>query len=580
MLPLTSWQLYARELPQGLTDFVRPSAFSLPGAKALEGFADLLGDDPVSCQQQEPDLESVPFSLPAMLPEGLSGPVSVRRDIDFGSLCGDRAVLTIDHIVGSGRILLGEKLLCAFDSAHFTADALEAVRPMTAQPCMLAVDLTDALSLGRKEALIIEFDDRRPAGLPGPVLLHINSGAYLSDVSLIPDVRQQSVRISARIAAMQAGRYVLRAQAFIPGQLPQDARESAAMLRAGDAQRIEFSIPLPADTFLPGLPFDAPAVKLLLFARKEHAKGEGMRCDGAALMCGYAPKTPESFLPLDRAAAFDDPVKAADALTALHIPAISLSTPAPDGFYRALCRAGIAVRQTMPAEHGLRASLCRLPCVCLTDLPLPDASVSLEASAWQLCSMVSAPRTLDESLTARELLFEAAGLPLDPHDAGVRGVLSWLSALSVRLRAEAARQGRFHGMLCGAGAWKNPDVEAALRTAFAPLHLSALPLCGAWWTGARFSAALEAFIPKGAYEDGAALSAQAVLEDGEGNELARFEAPCRSAGSYVGVIDAALPEHPCVLELTTCLLENGKIIEESTMPVYVGERGPLEAAFI
>ena len=47
----------------------------------------------------------------------------------------------------------------------------------------------------------------------------------------------------------------------------------------------------------------------------------------------------------------------------------------------------------------------------------------------------------------------------------------------------------------------------------------------------------------------------------------------------MGVIEAALPDHPCVLELTTRLLHDGEAIEESTLPIYVGERGQLEAAF-
>jgi len=93
----------------------------------------------------------------------------------------------------------------------------------------------------------------------------------------------------------------------------------------------------------------------------------------------------------------------------------------------------------------------------------------------------------------------------------------------------------------------------------------------------RFSAALEAFIPACQYED--TLLAQAVLEDGEGNVLARLDAPCKPSGGYAGVIEAALPDHPCVLELTTRLLLGNDVIEESALPIYVGERGQLEAAF-
>ena len=576
MLPLSLWQLHARKLPDELMDFPKTSGFSLPGAKALEEFADLLGEAEI--EESAPEGESAPFSLPAMLPDGLCGAVSLRREIDFGALHGDRAVLEIDHIIGKGRILLGDEVLLRFDSTRFDDEALSAVRAITAQPCMLAVDLSHALELGRTETLAIEFDDARPAGVSGPVFLHVTCGAHLSELSIIPDGKQQSVLVSALIACTKAGRYVLRAQGFSSDGTAAAARESSVTLVKGETRAMQFSFPLPAAPFAPGICCDAPAVKIQLFARSENARGDGLLCDSLTLMCGYAPKEPDAYLPLDQSLAFAEPQRTADALKALHIPAVSLDIPAPDGLYRALSRAGIAVKQFMPKDHPLRETIARFPCTCLSDSPMPDASVSLEGSAWQLCSMVSAPRTLDETLTARELLHEAAGLPLDPKETGVYDALLWLRALSVRLRAEAARQHRYRGALCAADEWNNPDVASALQTAFAPLHLSALPLLGAWWTGTRFSASLEVFIPSGAYEDG--LLAQAVLEDGEGYELARFHAPCPSGGGYLGVIEAALPDHPCALELTTRLLHGGDVIEASTLPIYVGERGQLEAAFI
>jgi len=577
MLPLSLWQLYARELPDELTVFPKTQAFSLPGAKALEDFADLLGEAGPAPEDAAPEEESAPFSLPAMLPDGLHGDISLRREIDFGSLFGDRAVLQIDHLIGKGRILLGEEVLSVFDSTRFTTEAFSSSRAMTAQPCMLAVDLSHALDHGRRETLVIEFDETRPAGLPGPVLLHVTYGAHLSGASLIPDAKQQTVSLSAVVSCTKAGRYVLRAQGFLPDGTPMAAREMPVSLLKDETRPLQFSFHFPAAPFAPGVSCDAPAVKIQLFARKDNAQRDGMLCDSATLLCGYACKTPDAWLPLDRTAAFAEPKKTAESLKALRIPAISLDWPAPDGLYRAFSRAGIAVRQYMPKDPPLREAVARFPCACLSDVPLPEASISLEASAWQLCSMVSAPRMLDETLSPRELLHEASGLPLDSQDAGVHGALLWLRALSVRLRAEAARQQRYQGALCAAGEWDNPDIAAALTTAFAPLHLSALPLCGAWWTGTRFSAALEAFIPAGQYED--TLLAQAVLEDGEGNVLARLDAPCKPSGGYAGVIEAALPDHPCVLELTTRLLLGNDVIEESALPIYVGERGQLEAAF-
>ena len=577
MLPLTQWNLFARELPEEMTGFARPSGFSLPGAKALEGFSDLLGENTSSSEIAEPELESAPFSLPSMLPKALEGSVSLKREIDFGALRGDRAVLTIDHIIGKGRILLGDHLLCAFDGARFDADALSAVHEMTALPCMLAIELTDALQAGRRETLFIEFDENRPAGLPGPVLLHVINSAHMTHISVLPDAKQKTVRISATIDCQRPGRYVLRAQSFAADEPVDTARETALTLAQGKPQRAQFSLPLPGSVFTPGKPYDAAAVKIQLFARKEQERGDGLLCDSTTLMTGYALKAPQSWLLLDRAAVFGEPAQVVSSLADLHIPAVSLDEPAPDGLYRAFSRAGIAVRQYLPQEHPLRESLCRLPCLCLTDQPAPDAAVSPEANAWQLCSMVGLPRSIDETLTARELLWEASGLPLDPKDEGVRAVLHWLRAVSIRLRAEASRQQRYHGALCAAKEWEMPDIADALRAAFAPVHLSVLPLYGAWWTSSRFSATLEAFIPKDAY--GADLTARAVLEDEQGDTLAQFDAPCRTSGGYVGVIEAALPDHPCVLELKTQLLKDGEIVEESTLPVYVGERGPLEAAF-
>lgn len=577
MLPLSLWQLHARELPDELAVFPKASSFSLPGAKALEDFADLLGETETASEEAQPEEESAPFSLPAMLPDSLDGSVSLRREIDFGGLHGDRAMLEIDHIIGRGRILLGEETLCAFDSARFSDEALSAAYTMTARPCMLAIDLSHALKLGRRETLIIEFDDARPAGLPGPVMLHVTSGAYLSKLSILPDARQKTISVNVAIVCTETGCYVLRAQGVLQNNEPMAARETTLFLRRGEARAVHFSFSLPASSFAPGSPCSTPAVKLQLFSRDEEALGDGMLCDSATLMCGYPAPMPETWLPLDRAVTFANPQKTVDALKSLHIPAVSLDVPAPDGLYRALSRAGIAVRQFMPDDHPLREAIARFPCVCLSTAPATSTVLSPEASAWQLCSMVSAPRTLDETLSAKELLREASGMPLNPQDAGIREALLWLRALSVRLRAEAARQHRYHGALCAADEQTMPDITSALQTAFAPLHLSALPLCGAWWTGTRFSASLEAFIPADTYKED--LRAQAVLEDSEGAEMAFFEAPCRAAGGYLGVIEAALPDHPCVLELTTRLLSGSEVIEESTMPVYVGDRGQLEAAF-
>ena len=102
---------------------------------------------------------------------------------------------------------------------------------------------------------------------------------------------------------------------------------------------------------------------------------------------------------------------------------------------------------------------------------------------------------------------------------------------------------------------------------------SALPLCGAWWTGTHFSASLRALgAPQGA-------RAEVVLEDAQGEVLARVCRSCPEGESDLGLIEATLPAFACVLELTTRLYAGDALLEECAFPVYVGEHGPLEAAF-
>ena len=52
-----------------------------------------------------------------------------------------------------------------------------------------------------------------------------------------------------------------------------------------------------------------------------------------------------------------------------------------------------------------------------------------------------------------------------------------------------------------------------------------------------------------------------------------------AGGGVLGVIEAQLPDVPCTLELTCRLLAGETAVETHALPVYVGERGPLEAAF-
>lgn len=578
-LPLTHWTLRGDGLPERLLEDER-SGFTLPGAQALGAFAGLLGGAPdeqdapeeeqAKQEKKEKKEASAPFALPAMIPDDVPGPVALTREIDFGSLGGDRALLLLDHIAGRGEVLLDGQTLARFDGGRASAAAAE----MTGTPCMLAADLTDALCLGRRRTLTLRFDASRPAGVCGPVFLVTTERAHLFQACIAPDARRRTISLRAKVCARCAGRYVLRALPVSPGpssaREPSAAREIAFDLAAGETREAALSMALEADEFVPGQAYAAAAVKLQLFFRPQPRR-EAL-CDEALLLCGYPARRACAHVPLTLRDCAGDPQALAARLTALHIPAVSLPAVLPDAVYRALCRAGIAVRQFAP-EHG--AALARYPNVLLSDAPTEGEALSPEVVAWQLCGMTALARTIDGTLTPGELLFEAAGRALDPDDAGVRGVLAWLLAVSTRMRAEAARQSRFAGSLCAPGALAHEEIRDALRTAFAPVHLSALPLCGAWWTGTRFSATVAAFLPP---QETRTLAADVLLEDESGAVLAQLHASCTRSGE-IGVLRAVLPEHPCVLTLTCRLAAGEDVLETHALPVYVGERGPLEAAF-
>ena len=296
-------------------------------------------------------------------------------------------------------------------------------------------------------------------------------------------------------------------------------------------------------------------------------------------MCGLPGPAPAYHLPLDADDLRRPPEQLLDDLTALHVPGVRLPAAAPDTLYRLLTRAGISAVHGADIPPETRAHLLRYPCAVFErSLSAPRAEDPV-LSAWQLCGLVTSPRAADAGLLPAELLREAAGRELDPSQPDTQAVLSWLRAFSIRLRAEAMRQGKLTGALCAPGEARQPDVAQAIQTALSPLHLSALPLCGAWWTGAHFSASLRAFIPKDVLSADRALRAVATLEDAQGSALARAEFPCAPWRPNTGLLEAALPDAPCVLELVTRLYADDDVLEESTMPVYVGERGALEAAF-
>lgn len=582
---LSCWKLSAPSLPDELLPASAAPGFALPGALDLLDFADLLGepDGASNAQDEVPagELPSAPFPLPALLPDSLSGEATLSCPVDFGALRGDHAVLTFQHLLGSGSILLGETPIAAFNSTQPSLAESEKAFALSASPCGFAVDLTDALRRARTETLSIRFGSARPAGVCGAIFLQTTQSARLSRLTLTPDAARRTIAVRAKIIADQAGDYALRVlpAAPSPAEGPLPAREITLSLASGESRQTEMTLTVPGERFVPGHSYAMPTVKVQLFRLTERSKTRGVLCDSAALACGYPGRAPLAFVPLQESDAQEPPDAVARALRELHIPGVRLHAPAPESFYLAMTRASIGIIQQLEENSPHRERLARHPSLTFAPADQADSALSPAASAWQLCGMTGYARAIDPDLSDRALLHEAAGRALDPLDEGVRDVLGWLRAVAVRLRCEAARQGRYSGALCEAGQWREPDAANAIRTAFSPLHLSALPLCGAWWTGTRFSAVLEAFIPEGEYA-GKPPCALAVLEDDEGRELARLLMPCRAKGGYIGVIDAQLPDFPCVLELRTQLLRGDEVIEESTMPVYVGERGPLEAAFV
>ncbi len=579
LLPLMRcWRITADALPPELTTKKEKSrGFSLPGLDSLKDFADLIGETPETDAPSESSESGAPFSLPAMLPDSVKGCAALSCTLDFGTLRGDCAVLTFDHIAGRGRILLDGEPVAAFDSISASYRSINEAFDLTGAPCMLAVDLQDAPRLGKKQTLTIAFDETRPAGVSGPVMLRIASGGFLSRVSVSPDARAQTMTIHVQINALRSGVYTLSALPVDPGGMAAPARCISLPCEAGVPMEATLTLGVPAERFVCGAPYRAPVLKLTLVCKTDEG-AYASRCDSVTLLCGYPGKAPQSALPLTPKACMQPPQALIARLSDLHIPAVRLPIPAPDALYRALTAAGIfaCMNDSLP----LRARLERLPCSAFAAERIGEyADVSPEASAWQMNALVQTPRAVDPSLTAAELLEEAAGQRIDSSDESVRAVLMWLRAVSVRMRAEAARQGRYTGALCAPDEWDTPDIADALRTAFAPLHISLLPLRFAWWSSSRFSASVTAFVPPSAYTSDDPLIVLVTLEDEDGQEIARLGAPCRHTGGYIGLIEAMLPEHACVLSLNAQLTLHGEVLEYTTLPVYVGQLGVLEAAF-
>lgn len=566
-LPLLGgWRLVCEDAPDGSAPAAQGprKGLSLPGEDALEGFADLLGGEdgraPDAPEAATP--RGVPLSLPAGLPPEAAGGATLTRLVDFGALHGDRAELAFSLLLGRGEALVDGEAVASFQDGPLSLDVTGALRRARVAPVSLRFDA---------------FEAGRAAGVFGAATLRVSRRARLEDVRILPDAASRTMRVCARVAALRDGEYALRASFLPPDACPASAQESALALEAGETRAAALLLDAPAPRFQPGEPYRAPCVRVTLSLRGR----AGAPCDEALLSCGYPGPVPRTFLPLSQEDLRQPPDALVRALQALHIGCVGAPPSASEALLRALTRAGIAAR-LRPESPEERERLSRFACAVWAD---GDAARTEESRAPQtdllavraLCSMIAYPRPDDPGLSPDRLLAEAAGREVDPDAPRTREVLAWLRAVSVRLRAEAARQGAPGPCvpLCRSGEWRRPDIALALQTALAPRHLSALPLYGAWWTRSHFSAALHAFIPD---EEGG-LTATASLESEEGDVLSAVRFDCPPGGGALGLIEAALPDAPCVLTLNARLLRGEEVVEQSAFPVYVGERGPLECAF-
>ena len=418
MRPLTRWCIRAPRLPERLTENAPPDeAFHLPGADALSAFADLLGAPPEGGADDAQAVQEADFPLPAAIPGDVGGAVELTYALDFGALCADDAELTLELVRGRGRVLADDVPLCAFQNPK---DGL------------VRVPLAHALHAGRRQTLRLCFDASRPAGVLGPVCLHLTTRARLRDIALWPDAQTKTVRLRAALSAMETGRFVLRARAACAGEaLP--VHDLPVLLTAGEPQTVEMTLPLPGKPFVPGQPTDGPSLRVQLLTPGRH----GALCDELTLLCGYSGAPAKYDIPLLPAECLDP-----DALLArigrLRLPGVRLDVPAPDAFYRAMTLSGVSVLHPF-ATQALRERLARHACVVFGDAPLPRMRSLPALDAWLLCGLTACPRTPPADATPAELLLEAAGRELDAQSPNIAAVLLWLHQPGRRPHPAAGR---------------------------------------------------------------------------------------------------------------------------------------------
>lgn len=554
-LLMSGWTLCADTLPEQ-EETARREGFSLPGALSLKEFSDLLGMDEEAQEEKTEERRGIRFSLPGMLPQGTRGEATLSRFIDFGRLSGKRASLEIDHLCGTGDILLGEKKLLSFSGGM-----------------QVSVDVSDALRLRRRQKLTIRFDDAQQAGVFGTALVHTVDGACFKTVHLSPDAARQILAVEAVIFVQTPGEYALRtAIAGTQEETPTPWRETRVRTDHPGTQTVQFSLSMRAPCFEAGKPYTPPVLKLSLYILPKGAKGQGMLSDARTMMTGYPGETPDAYVPLTP----EECALAPDELIAqakrLRVHALSVPERAGSLLFRRAALEGICLLVDAPADAPALQSPCAVKKTGGREIPV----LSRAAACWQLCGMPAMPPIPDAHASDRELLLDAAGREIELSEQS-KHTMEQLRGLTIRLRAEAARQGQYTGALCAPGEWREDAVAEAIAAAFEPMHLSVLPLRGAWWAQSFFSATLQAFIPED--ERNGAYSAEAELLGEGGACIASFSRDVSHAEGPLGIIEGRLPDRACVLTLRTRLRRSGAVVKTQDFPVYVGVRGPLEAAF-
>ena len=508
----------------------------LPGMERLSMYADMLS---------LPDKEEQPFSLPGLLPEGAA--LCLSREIPFGSIRCNQAILRFSCIRGKGVVLLDGKEIACFQNGA------------------LSLDLSETAQTGRQTTLTLAFDETRPAGVTGGVFLHCTEFATIGVVSL--SLMGRDIRGEARIFG-RAGKYRLLTyiQEVVTDdgdmELLSDPTQIPCMYPVVTDEQIVFfslsgyeAIPVSLSLSLPHT-MSVALVTLLVF--REMTGGRFIPCDRHVLIVGKVNQM-QAWIPLSGEEIQMDPMVLVEKLSELQITAVSLPSPPDDAFAYALRRKEI---DFLLLPEDLKGVCGEGETVSFRREAYGD---SLGELARQISGFLSCPVQTYTTLISDEMMQKAAFGKLPPDPGTVR---ERLLLLLIRLRLDGARRSLYSGPITPPGVLINPVFSKVLRDAAMP-HAAAFPLVGGWWCGSVFSCRL--FLINAPADS----RGEAALRDSDGQVIAwaswqDMEMP---------VLTTYLPKEPCCLVLSLTLIPpDGPSIPSPELPVFVGQRGPLETA--